>query len=332
MDKLLLYNMVDKTEKIKKDARTMIFEEDLYEGDPRNLGQQLWRVEIGFGNTLTGDKAQEASDLLEEIAVSIFLHNREATDGDNWIIEMITLGKPDTGDIQKRIDSIGKAAITAQPVEQKDWLSHVHDNFPPLTIGGFFVYGSHYTGDLPAGLIPLKIDAATAFGSGEHETTRGCLELLQDLKTAHDLKNGLDMGCGSGILAIGMAKLWLAMKITAIDIDPESARVTAVHAGMNNAEKHIDIAAGDGYKTPLAAQNAPYDVIVANILAGPLVAMAPDLDKMLKPGGFAVLSGLLARQKDDVVRAHEACGLVLKDTRSINDWQALLLQKPLGGL
>lgn len=305
----------------------MIFEEDLYEGDPRNLGKTLWQVEVDFGNSLSGEQSEQVSELLEDIAVSLFLHNREATDGDNWIVEMITLGKPDVDDIQQRLKAMGSPVIRTKPVEQRDWLQHVHENFPPIVIGGFYVYGSHYTGEIPAHLCPLKIDAATAFGSGEHETTRGCLELLEYLQKEHTFKNGLDMGCGSGILAIGMVKLWPDIRVTAVDIDPESARVTALHAAMNDVQDSLMIEAGNGYDAPIVPAQAPFDIIVANILASPLITMAPDLDKVLKPGGFAVLSGLLARQKDDVVAAHEKLGLVLTATRSINDWQALLFTK-----
>ncbi len=167
----------------------MIFEEDLYEGDPRNLGKTLWRVRIDFGKNMPGNESQTAADALEEIAVSIFQHNLESADGDRWEVEMMTLGEPDKADIAQRLSTIGlhlsTDKIIAEPVEQKDWLSHVHDNFPPVVIGNFFVYGSHYAGDIPANLIPLKIDAATAFGSGEHETTRGCLEIMQEL-AAHN--------------------------------------------------------------------------------------------------------------------------------------------------
>lgn len=308
----------------------MIFEEDLYEGDPRNLGKTLWRVRIDFGKNMPGNESQTAADALEEIAVSIFQHNLESADGDRWEVEMMTLGEPDKADIAQRLSTIGlhlsTDKIIAEPVEQKDWLSHVHDNFPPVVIGNFFVYGSHYAGDIPANLIPLKIDAATAFGSGEHETTRGCLEIMQELAAHKSFSNALDMGCGSGILAIGVLKIWPKCQTTAVDIDPESTRVTARHAEMNSITgMHIET--GDGYKSPIVSKNAPYDLIIANILAGPLIDMAPELDQNLAQGGYAVLSGLLTRQADQVIAAHTGLGLSIVKRHTVGEWSALLLKK-----
>ncbi len=226
--------------------------------------------------------------------------------------------------------NLGDLDIVASPVEQKDWLRHVHENFPPVTAGQFFIYGSHYTGAVPANLVPLQIDAATAFGSGEHETTKGCLLLLESLSKEHKFKSGLDMGCGSGILAIGMVRLWPDIKVAAIDIDPESVTVTNRHAELNGVGAHILAEAGDGYHAPSVAPG--YDIIAANILAGPLVQMAPDLARVLKPGGFCVLSGLLQRQMDEVTAAHEKQGLTFIRRERIGDWAALLLQKPPQGV
>ena len=264
--------------------------------------------------------------------VSLFLHNLESTDGDNWVITLTTLGTPDIEEIFQRVNAVApglldKKDIIAERLPEKDWLKHVHENFPPIKTERFFIYGSHYTGDKPEELIPLQIDAATAFGSGEHETTRGCIQALGYLKEHHEFKNGLDMGCGSGILAIAMVKLWPALQVTAIDIDPESIVVTKRHAGMNNASDKISAAAGDGYHVPLVAKNAPYDVVTANILANPLIDMAPMLANVLRPGGYAVLSGLLNRQKAEVVAAHEKLGLKLIREEEIGEWRALVLQK-----
>jgi len=306
----------------------MIYEHDLYADGAQN---PLWKTDILIGRGVSGERAQEISDALEDLALAVFLHNLEATDGDRWSVGLTTPDKPDLAEISRRLAAMGFAAkdvaLRAELVEQKDWLRHVHEKFPPVTAGRFFIYGSHYEGKAPANLIPLQIDAATAFGSGEHETTKGCLLALESL-ARHTFKNGLDMGCGSGILAIGMAKLWPDMKVTAIDIDPESIVVTNRHAAMNGAEKSIVSEAGDGYHAPLAVKNADYDIVAANILAGPLIAMAPDLARVLRPGGFCVLSGLLARQAADVADAHEKQGLEPAGAWEMGDWRALLFRKP----
>lgn len=301
------------------------------------IPHDLWTVRLNFRRTLSGALPEKLSEALESTAVSIFLHNLESTDGDNWAITLTTLGRPDVKKILRCITAVAEEDnlpalleerdIIAEKLPEKDWLRHVHENFPPIKTNRFFIYGSHYTGEKPGGLIPLQIDAATAFGSGEHETTRGCLQALEQLQKEHKFENGLDMGCGSGILAIGLTKLWPDMRVTAIDIDPESVTVTRRHAAMNGVSGKIRAAAGDGYHVPLVAQNAPYDVITANILANPLIEMAPELAKVLRPGSYAILSGLLARQKAEVVAAHEKLGLRLVREEQLGDWRALVLQR-----
>ena len=293
-----------------------------------HIPHPLFRTRLSFPKTLTGEEAQEIADLLDEMAVSVFLHNAESTDGDNWSVSLTTYGPPDTADILSRLEGrIGADGLHVEKLVEQDWLRHVHENFPPVITGKFFVYGSHYEETPPADLIALKIDAATAFGSGEHETTKGCLMAFEDLASKHSFKNALDMGCGSGILGIAMAKLWPEVKVTAIDIDLESVIVTKRHAEMNGV-KNLFAEEGDGYNAPSARGNAPYDLIGANILAGPLIDMAPDLNSVLRPGGFAVLSGLLARQEKDVTAAHEALGLKMVRSIALGDWRALIFQKP----
>ncbi|MBI1215750.1 MAG: methyltransferase [Alphaproteobacteria bacterium] len=298
----------------------------------------LFKVSFVFPRVLREAEAQTAGEALEELGVSVFVHNRDSADGDDWEISLTTYGEPDMGAIFAALEGwmeargleglIAPENVTAEALPETDWLQHVYDNFPPVVTGRFFVHGSHYAGEKPEELIPLQIDAATAFGSGEHETTRGCLLAFEELeKRGKTFKNALDMGCGSGILAIAMTKIWPGIRVAAIDIDPESVTVTARHAAMNAAETDIEAAAGEGYATPLCGRRAPYDLIAANILAGPLIAMAPDLAKSLAPGGFCVLSGLLGRQEAEVAAAHEAEGLEPVHAVALGEWRALVFQK-----
>jgi ribosomal protein L11 methyltransferase len=288
----------------------------------------LHRVSLGFAKKLDGMTAQAVSDAVEDLAAAVFLHNKEAEDGDNWTVTLTTRGAPDKDAILARVKTVvrGKAMVRAEKMPQKDWLRHVHDNFPPVKTKRFFVHGSHFKKSPPKGLIPLQIDAATAFGSGEHETTKGCLMALEWLaKEKRAFKNVLDMGCGSGILAIGAKKLWDKAKITAIDIDPECIVVSKRHAKMNGVK--LSAAAGDGYRTKLCKEGAPYDLICANILAGPLVDMAPLLQKALKKDGICVLSGLLARQEELVSFAHVKQGLKHMKTIPVGNWRTLVFRK-----
>jgi len=295
----------------------------------------LWTTRLGFSRTLKEDLPERLSAALEEAAAAVLLHNTEATDGDNWEITLTTIGPPDKGEILRRVGEVeagilAESGIISEKLPEKDWLRHVHDNFPPVRTETFFIYGSHYEGAVPEGLMGLKIDAATAFGSGEHETTRGCLMAFEQLKDQKlEFKNALDMGCGSGILAIGLVKLWPSIKAVAVDIDPESVTVTKRHAEMNGVAA-LAAEAGDGFNAPLALARAPYDIIAANILANPLIEMAPQLAAALAGGGYAVLSGLLRRQKGDVLAAYERLGLKMAATQEIGEWCALVLQKPAG--
>lgn len=295
----------------------------------------LYTVAFRFTRKLDGETAQRLSDILDEIlgVVSVNIHNNEATDGDNWSVFLTTRDVPDVETLARRIEKSEPGLLTDKgisfaPVPDTDWLRHVHDNFPPVTIGGFFVYGSHYESAVPENLVALRIDAATAFGSGEHETTKGCILALEKLKAQGlMISRGLDMGCGSGILAIATVKLWPKAIVHAIDIDPESIVVTNRHASLNGVADQVHAQAGDGYKAPLATKGAPYDAICANILAGPLIDMAADAAACLKPDGYAILSGLLRRQRDDVVAAHQKVGFKLVFSQEMGDWQALVLQR-----
>ncbi len=294
----------------------------------------LYRLALVCSKKLDGAAAERVASELEDLGVSVFLHNKEATDGDNWTVTLTTLGPPDLKEVARRLAALAKnenikglpKTLRARRLPEKNWLQHVHDNFPPVTIGQFFVRGSHFKGRTPKGLVPLHIDAATAFGSGEHQTTKGCMLAFEALEKKNTIKNALDMGCGSGILAIAIKKIWPRAKVTAVDIDPESVRVTQRHARMNRVA--LKAAAGDGFNTPLAKQKAPYDLVAANILAGPLIGMAKDLSRVLSRGGYCVLSGLLKRQAAEVAAAYEKQGLTLKRRIPQGDWMTLVFQSP----
>lgn len=213
--------------------------------------------------------------------------------------------------------------MTVSPVMEKDWISAVYQGFPPLLIGRFYVYGSHIQEPPPAGLIPLHIEAATAFGSGQHESTEGCLTALSQLSEKHSFKAPLDMGCGSGILAIGMAVLW-HVPVVACDNDAEAVRVTFENAEKNKVASLLHVEVSEGFA---ALKGRTFDIITANILADPLCQMAKDLNHALMPGGRAVLSGLLNRQAPDVIGAYAHEGITLAHQIDIGEWSTLIMEK-----
>lgn len=215
-----------------------------------------------------------------------------------------------------------------EELEDRDWLAESYRALPPFTVGPFFIYGSHYTGAHPDGQIPLQIEAATAFGSGEHGTTSRCLLAVQYVKNLGVVPEKiLDMGCGSGILAIGAAKLFPASKIYAADNDPESVRVTDIHKTVNDST-HIETFRSEGYDVGSPVwDHASYNFIIANILAGPLIDMAAEQSKALSPGGYLILSGTLKEQAEAVLGAYTPHGLQLIQEFPGGEWMTLLLQK-----
>lgn len=221
--------------------------------------------------------------------------------------------------------------LTSEDVPERDWLSYSYKQFPPFSVGPFFIYGSHYEGDVPEGQMGLQIDAATAFGSGEHGTTKGCLQVMLDLKGQGACPwNVLDMGTGSGILAIAAWKLWKT-PVLAVDNDPEAVRVADRHRETNkvpDSATDMRCRCGDGFKEETVQRRKPFDLIIANILPGPLKAMAEELVDAADDNGFIILSGILNEQVQDVLGVYEAAGLELRKTLQNDEWSTLLMRKP----
>lgn len=220
-------------------------------------------------------------------------------------------------------------AIKIAKVPDKNWLDEVYQQLQPITVGPFFIYGSHYDGGVPDGQIGLLIDAARAFGSGDHGTTKGCLQAMLDLKGKGICPwNVLDMGTGSGILAIAAWKLWQT-PILAVDNDPEAIKVAQKYQALNGvSDKNGAMACvvGDGFASPDTIRKKPYDLIIANILAGPLIEMADEAASVCDTGGYILLSGTLVTQADDVRTAYEQRGFTLRKQIDIGKWSTLVMQ------
>ena len=216
-------------------------------------------------------------------------------------------------------------ALDVERVPNVDWVLQNLRDFPPIAAGRFFVHGGHWRDGVPTGRIGLKVDAGTAFGSGEHATTQGCLLALDGLaKSKRHVRRVLDVGCGSGILAIAMAHLW-PVPVLATDIDPVAVRVAGKNAAINGVGTKVKVAVSDGWRNPVLRKKAPFDVVTANILARPLCRFAPALAAALAPTGVAVLSGLLDWQERMVMAAHERQGLRLQKRLAIDGWATLII-------
>ncbi|NVK17306.1 MAG: 50S ribosomal protein L11 methyltransferase [Methylocystaceae bacterium] len=290
------------------------------------MSNTLWRVDVA----VTPELADAYEFALEDFcaAVTQYLDDDELAQR----IEAYAEIQPDEAELKAAIKAVADRngveapEVTITEVENKDWLAEYARKYPPLEIGRYFIYGSHYDGKLPAGKVSLKVEAATAFGTGEHASTNGCLQALDKLSKRYRFNQPLDMGCGSAILAMAIAKTWGA-SVVASDIDAQSVDVAKFNAEVNGVGGYILPVCGDGYRTPSVSRNGPYDLIMANILARPLSAMAKDLAKNLQPGGFAVLAGFLERDANWVFAAHRCHGLVLVERIKVNGWQTLVLRK-----
>ncbi len=207
-----------------------------------------------------------------------------------------------------------------------DWVAESQKALPAVRAGRFYLRGSHVAGPPPAGSLELRVEAATAFGTGHHESTRGCLLALSAPSGRRPVRRALDMGCGTGVLAMAIARRWRC-PVLAVDSDPESVRVARANAVVNGVAALVRVVRGAGYRSRVVREQGPYDLIAANILAAPLAAMATDLHRHLAPGGFSVLSGLLAEQQRQVLAPHLDKGLRLGRRILLGDWATLVLQR-----
>ncbi len=211
-------------------------------------------------------------------------------------------------------------------VAERDWETESFANFPPIRIGRYYIYGSHETEAPPSGITALCLNAGPAFGTGRHASTMGALWALDDLARNHRFHRVLDMGCGSGILSMAIAKTWRT-KSVASDIDPRAVLTCDANIRDNGLKAKIHACCANGYHAPVISRCAGYDLIVSNILANPLCALAGDLYRHLVPGGIAILGGFLTQDWRRVAMAHREWGLTFVRRYEIDEWQTLVMKR-----
>jgi len=217
--------------------------------------------------------------------------------------------------------------FTISELPDTDWVAHVRRELHPVEAGRFFVYGSHDADKLPEGRVGLLIEAAMAFGTGHHGTTKGCLEAMDKLLTDGVAPASVaDIGCGTALLAIAAAKV-LDGPVIASDIDPVAVDVALANIRANAVSDRVTCVEAAGFDHAELARIAPYDLVFANILKAPLIELAPAVAAHVAPGGHAILSGLLLSQAREVAEAYAAVGLSLADRRDTGDWATLTLQR-----
>jgi ribosomal protein L11 methyltransferase len=238
--------------------------------------------------------------------------------------------------LRRLAPSADAATPEVERLDDEDWVTLSQQGLEPILAGRFFVHTPAHRGAAPIGTIALEIDAGRAFGTGQHETTSGCLEALSRLKAqGQAFGNLLDLGTGTGLLAFAALRLWPAARAAASDIDPvaievaeENAAVNAVRLGRSRGQVELAVAAGLDHKRLKA--RAPFDLVIANILAGPLVELAPSVAAALAPGGALLLAGLLDKQAEAVAAAYRRRGLMLAARIDRGEWPTLVMRKRRG--
>lgn len=275
--------------------------------------------------------ARRMTDLLGELfdpaetAVAAF----EAEDGRTWRLEAYFAREPDEAALREALRPlIGPAADAGslRIIEPKDWVAASLEGLDPVRAGRFVVHGAHDRARVRPHEIGLEIEAALAFGTGHHGTTRGCLLALADALERRRPRRVLDVGTGTGILALAAARA-LRRIVVAGDLDPEAVRVARANARLNGAGGLVRVYSAPGVRHALASRPRRFDLVFANILARPLMRLAPSLAKVVAPAGILVLSGLLERDVPAVLSPYAAQGLRLRERRHLEGWATLVLAR-----
>ncbi|MBY0301713.1 MULTISPECIES: 50S ribosomal protein L11 methyltransferase [Sphingomonas] len=282
-----------------------------------------WRV------TLPCTRAEaEAIDAADDLVIDAVLMTTEEVEDDRkrWRLDAYVEDEPDAALLAALAALVPSAAGTAPvvtPLGAEDWVAMSQAGLEPIREGRFVVHTSAHPVAAPPGGRAFLIDAGQAFGTGHHATTSGCLAMLDGMAD-RAFANVIDLGTGTGLLAFAARHLWPAATITATDIDPAAIHVTRENAAENGIDAlHLIVA--DGALSDDIAARAPYDLVIANILAGPLISMAPEVAAIAAPGAAIVLAGLLDTQREQVIAAFAACGCTLELVDRRGDWTILRL-------
>jgi ribosomal protein L11 methyltransferase len=290
-----------------------------------------WRVTIPCSRA-QGESIPDADHLFADADNPPVLVADEPDESkpDDWLIHAYFDREPKPGELAMLAD-LGSGSPRIEQLGEADWVTMSQADLQPIRAGRFYVHTPMYRG-VPPGAVPFEIDASLAFGTGQHATTSACLAALDKLERAGaSFANIADIGTGTGLLAFAALSLWPEAKCIATDVDPvaidvarENGAINRVKLGHGAGELLLGVA--DGMDSPLLTARAPFDLIIAIILAGPLIELAPDFAKALAPGATMVLAGLLDTQADAVAKAYAAEGLALVDG-GVGEWPVLVCQR-----
>ena len=280
--------------------------------------------------TLTGKDQAHALGLAmerlepEPTGVGVF----EMADGSGlWEIGGYFTEAPDAAALALLSAAFAAKDFVISELPETDWVAKVRRELAPVEAGRFFVYGSHDADKVPENAEPLLIEAAMAFGTGHHGTTLGCLRALDRLANeGFEGQSVADIGCGTAVLAMAAARIW-PQEVLASDIDRVAVDVAEANVRANGLEGRVACVEATGFDHPDIAARAPFDLVFANILMGPLIALAPDMARALDTGGYAILSGILTEQADEVIAVYSRNGINLVQREDIVEWTTLTLRK-----
>jgi ribosomal protein L11 methyltransferase len=278
--------------------------------------------------TLPCTRAEAEAIDAAEIAIDAVLMTTEEIEDDveHWRLDAYTEGEPDAAmiaTIRALVPSAADIEPAIEPLTAQDWVTMSQEGLEPIREGRFVVHTSAHPVEPPAGGRAFLIDAGRAFGTGHHATTSGCLAMLDGM-AEQSFANVIDIGTGTGLLAFAAQHLWPAASIVATDIDPAAIDVTRENEATNGLTG-VDLIVADGALDDAITARSPYDLIIANVLAGPLISMAPELAAIATSNATIVLAGLLETQRQQVVDAYVACGCTLDAIDRRGDWTILKL-------
>lgn len=280
--------------------------------------------------TLTGQDPAEAlgaameSLVPEPTGVGVF---EVEDDSGLWEVGGYFTEEPDAAGLALLAAMHSAKDFTVSELPETDWVAHVRRELAPVEAGQFFVYGAHDAEQLPEGKIGLLIEAAMAFGTGHHGTTLGCLRALDRLAGEGFVGERVaDIGCGTAVLGMAAAKIW-PNPVLASDIDEVAVDVARANVAANGLDSRVNCVEAAGFDAPELRDAAPFDLVFANILKGPLIGLSPDMAGAIRPGGYAILSGILNPQADEVIEVYRENGFNLVSRDEIVDWTTLILTK-----
>ena len=267
--------------------------------------------------------AEACEDLTPEpVGTGVF----EIEDGSNrWEVGAYFTEGPDEIALALLAAAHGANPFVVSELPEVDWVAHVRRELTPVRAGRFYVHGSHDADDIPEGVEALCIEAAMAFGTGHHDTTKGCLEAIDRLASeGFTPARVADIGCGTAVLAMGAARLW-QVTVLASDIDPVAVDTAAANVIANGLDGRVVCLEAAGFDHPTLHEAAPYDLVLANILKQPLIDLAGDMAGHVAPGGRVVMSGILTTQADEVARAYADAGFAPLSRADLGEWTTLVM-------